>query len=619
MTILILFLPLVGGLVTYLSSSKKYTILSLGIGFFLSLFLSLSASDFVWQIEWLPKYEIALAIDNVSAVLICVVYLISLLVQIFSIEYMSKDKGIGRYYAKLGFFTFSMIGLLMADHLILLFVFWELVGLASYLLIGFWYQREGVPTSAKLAFMVNRIADVALLAGILLINASGSLQISELNITWAFLPSILIAIGAFGKSAQLPFSGWLTKAMVGPTPVSALIHAATMVAAGVYLLFRVAPFLHPMALTIVAFIGALTALFGGLSALFQNDIKKVLAYSTISQLGYMVLGIGVGGASASVFHLFTHAFFKAGLFLGAGAIIHFMHETKVDGQDMRNMGGLKKQLPWTFKTFLVCSFALAGLPFFSGFMSKEGIILAAWEWADQQGIWGYIVSDIALITAFLTALYVGRMILLVFFGEERAQFSMKITERFALKMPLIILAIGSLWIFYNWNPLAHESWLSAIWSNQSNHAESMVITLLSVLMVSSGLFLSYGLFNPKSSYSLNYATHHERFSMLSNGFYLTHSYELFGKFMIQIAHGLQRIDLKVIDGVVHFIGVGVVVFSKTIALVDRFVVDGPVNAVAYLSGFIGRRLAGLSSINIQTQLAWLLVGVLLILSWILFL
>lgn len=623
-TIIMLVAPLVGGLLTY---SAKIGIWVSAFGVLvtlaISLFLIFSVSEIKGSIEWLPGYEVNYLVDRVSLILIALVSLISMLVHIFSFEYMSEDKGRDRYFLKLGFFTFSMIGLLIADHLILLFVFWELVGLASYLLIGFWYQKEGVPAAARLAFMVNRVADVALFIGILLLNTSG-LNMSEFGEEWMLLPSLLVAIGAFGKSAQLPFSGWLTKAMVGPTPVSALIHAATMVAAGVYLLFRVSPFMHEYALMVVAIVGTFTALYGGVCALMQHDIKKVLAYSTISQLGYMVMGVGVGAQSASLFHLFTHAFFKAGLFLGAGAIIHFMHHViKEDAQDMRNMGGLRKQLPWTFRTFTVCALALAGVPLFSGFMSKEGIIIAGWNWASSVGTWAYLVPDIALITAFLTALYVGRMVLLVFWGQNRIKNRIAgYVEVAVIRLPLIVLAIGSFWIFYSWNPLSHESWIQRLLGIQTEVTDSfvsMIVAFLSVLMAFVGLMLAFSFFKPGSSYHQSYGqADGNRMPLLSNGFFLNAAYTSIGKGIESLSAFTFWIDRKVIDRAIDMIGVVGVVFSKVIALVDRFIVDGPVNLIGYLSGIIGKMFAGLSSRDIQTQLAWLLAGIILILSWILF-
>lgn len=620
--ILSLFLPLVGGLLSALFHKPIVAILGMGLSLVVSALALMVGVNLQFSFEWLPGYSIGIIVDDTTLILTCLVIFISLLVHIFSLEYLKEDLGKNRYFAKLGLFTFSMIGLLLADHLILLFVFWELVGLSSYLLIGFWYRKEGVPSSARLAFMVNRIADVALLIGILMLNKDGSLNISEMNGTWLFLPSILIAIGAFGKSAQLPFSGWLTKAMVGPTPVSALIHAATMVAAGVYLLYRVGSFMHGTALICIAVIGTFTAFYGAVCALFQHDIKKVLAYSTISQLGYMIMGVGVGAGSAAIFHLFTHAFFKAGLFLGAGAIIHYLHQaTEKDAQDMRNMGGLKDSLPWTYRTFLICSLALAGIPLFSGFMSKEGIILAGWEWANQTGTWSYLIPDIGLITAFITALYVGRMVLLVFFGKNRVSRSISFTENLQLRLPLVFLAIGSIWIFFNWNPLAHETWLQSFWVVNELPAgvSSTLVMLLSTILSFAGLALAYSFFKPGSTYEQSYAGfRQQKFKALLEGFYLVALYEYFGKLVSQCAEFLSKVDEKVVDGVLHLLGIGTVVLAKVAALIDRFVVDGPVNLTGFVSTAIGGRLAGLSSRSIQGQLMWLMVGVILILIWILF-
>ncbi|WP_370087302.1 NADH-quinone oxidoreductase subunit L [Ekhidna sp.] len=620
--ILSLFLPVVGGLLSAIFNKPVVAIIGMGMSLIASALTLILGVNLQVTLEWLPGYSLGIIVDDTTLILTCLVIFISLLVHIFSMEYLKDDLGKNRYFAKLGLFTFSMIGLLLADHLILLFIFWELVGLSSYLLIGFWYRKEGVPSSARLAFMVNRVADVALLIGILMLNKDGSLNISEMNGIWLFVPSILMAIGAFGKSAQLPFSGWLTKAMVGPTPVSALIHAATMVAAGVYLLYRVGPFMHEVALTWIAVIGTLTAFYAAVCALFQHDIKKVLAYSTISQLGYMIMGVGVGAGSAAIFHLFTHAFFKAGLFLGAGAIIHYMHQaTDKDAQDMRNMGGLKEKMPWTFRAFLICSLALAGIPFFSGFMSKEGIILAGWEWANQTGTWSYMIPDIGLITAFITALYVGRMVLLVFFGQSRISSSVSFTENLQIKLPLVLLALGSIWIFFNWNPLAHETWLQGFWMGNDLPVEvsSMLVMLLSIILSSAGLALAYSFFKPGSTYAESYAGFgQKKLKILLEGLYLVALYEYLGKFVSQCAEFLSKIDEKVVDGILHLLGVGTVVLAKVAALIDRFVVDGPVNLTGFVSTAIGDRLAGLSSRSVQAQMMWLIVGVILILIWILF-
>lgn len=626
---IILFTPLVGGLMSYLAKSTTVSTISIGISFLLAvcLFLSLESPNYI-QFEWVSGMNLGIALDKASILLVILVTFISLLVHIFSLEYMKGDTRKAQYFAKLGFFTFSMIGLLIADHLILLFVFWELVGLASYLLIGFWYAKEGVPSSARIAFMVNRVADVALLGGILLLNANQSLLMSEFEATWLFLPSMLIAIGAFGKSAQLPFSGWLTKAMVGPTPVSALIHAATMVAAGVYLLFRVAPYFPFEVQVVVALVGIFSAFYGGVCALNQHDIKKVLAYSTISQLGYMVMGIGVGAGQASLFHLWTHGFFKAGLFLGAGAIIHHLHQTsKVDAQDIRNMGGLRRLLPWTYRSFLVCGLALAGIPFFSGFMSKEGIIVAAWTWAEQLGTWAYLIPDLAFITALLTAFYVGRMIILVFFGESRMAekiTSLESIENWKIKIPLAILAIGSIFIFYYWNPLSSLSWINnyfGVSSVQSSSLTSNLATIISIVLSSGGLLLAYFLFKPNSNYAKGYAKLGAPSSMggklIFNGFFLTKVYQKVGNVSLSLGKGFSWFDLRVLDRSLHFMAIVGVIIGKAVSVIDRFVIDGLLNGSVGFFKVIGKQLAGINSRDIQTQLMWLLIGVILILGYLL--
>ncbi|GAB4246617.1 MAG: hypothetical protein Tsb0034_25590 [Ekhidna sp.] len=624
---LIILLPVASGITEALfKTGGRVATFSLLITWFLSVFLlfqDIQAHSFSWL--WLPGFELTFNWDAISAWTITLVLFISFLVQFFSQGYMAKDPGIHRYFAKLGLFITSMIGLVLADHLLLLFAFWELVGLSSYLLIGFWYKKEGIPSSARMAFMVNRVAEAVLLSGIILVfNQTGDWRISELQPSLALLTSVLLAVGAFGKSAQLPFSGWLTKAMVGPTPVSALIHAATMVAAGVYLLIRLAPALHPDALTMIAMVGALTALFGGVSALNQYDIKKILAFSTISQLGYMMIGIGVGARQAAFFHLFTHAFFKAGLFLGAASIIHWLHQhSKEDAQDIRFMGSLREKLPWTFRTFLICSLALMGVPLFSGFMSKEGIILAAWHWAGTAGNWTYLVPDLALITVMLTAFYVIRMLTLVFLGEARTTFNGSSALSYNFNFPLIVLAGCSFWIFHNLNPLAHEGWLeSATFGAISGSNSSVLATTLSLTLLLGGGTLAYALFKPGTEYSekLNLAITPQHFlgKVVFHSFYISESYRLFGRAAARLADMASYLDHKVLDRILHLIAVAGVVLSKMLALVDRFLVDGPVNWVASFTAFLGRRLAGMSARDTQTQLVWLLLVIILILSWIIF-
>jgi len=623
--LVVLLSPILGALAGY---RLKMPVIFSGAGISCSLviafFLGVSIDEvLVYHWLWFDGIVLSIAVDKVTLVLVMLVDFVSLMVAIFSSKYMDTDRGKGRYFAFLGFFIFSMIGLLIADHLFVLFLFWELVGLASYLLIGFWYKKQDVPKNARLAFMVNRVADTCLLAGIILLCKAGySLTISTTDDEWPLLASFLIVLGAFGKSAQLPFSGWLLKAMVGPTPVSALIHAATMVAAGVYLLIRISSALPDMVLNFVAIVGCLTALYAALCAIAQHDIKRILAFSTISQLGYMVLGIGVGATDASLFHLITHAFFKSGLFLGAAAIIYFMHgRSTADDQDMRNMGGLKNEIPWTFRTFLVCGLALAGLPLFSGFLSKEGIVLAAWQFALEKGAWGYLIADISIFVALLTAFYVGRMILLVFFGSSRTTADApREKESNSFSLPLVVLALLSIWLFFSSNPFSHSSWLISFMNYEASHFDSSLIPFLSILMVFSGLMLAFSFFKPRSKYALNYFNLKDNNSiggkLLIEGMGLGKMYASFGIGVLRVARVVSFVDRRLLDPFLHFASISVVVGSKVLTLVDRFFVDGPINLIAFLSAFFGKRVSGLSARDAQTQLFWLLVIVILILGFI---
>ncbi len=372
-----------------------------------------------WVVVEPLRVNIGLTVDGLTAVMLVVVTSVSALVQFYSQEYMRGDPGYNRYYAFMSLFTGSMLGLVLASNILQLFVFWELVGLCSYLLIGFWYERDSARRAATKAFLVTRVGDLGFLSAILLIwTQTGELEIPhihELAATGAIGSSVLayfaggVFAGATGKSAQFPLHVWLPDAMEGPTPVSALIHAATMVAAGVYLVARFFPVfvVSEEAMATVVTIGAITAIISALLGIVATDIKRVMAYSTISQLGYMMMGLGVGGLVAAIFHLFTHAFFKALLFLGAGSVNH-----ATGTFDMRKMGGLARFMPVTFATTLVASLALVGIFPFAGFWSKDEILADAW--ADRPWVFW-----VALAGVFLTALYVGRMLFLTFGGEYK--------------------------------------------------------------------------------------------------------------------------------------------------------------------------------------------------------
>jgi len=400
--------------------------------------------------EWIPAgsfvVEAGFFVDTLTACLLIVVTTIGMLVHIYSIGYMSHDPGYWRFFAYLNLFMFSMLLLVLADSFLVVFVAWELVGLCSYLLIGFWYRKQSAALAAKKAFIVNRVGDVGFALGIMLIFVSlGTLdiretieRIGELEPLTISVISLLIFAGAMGKSAQFPLHVWLPDAMEGPTPVSALIHAATMVNAGVYLVARTSPIFAqaPEALVVVAAIGIFTAILAASIALTQTDIKRVLAYSTLSQLGYMFAALGVGAFTAAIFHLMTHGFFKGLLFLGSGSVIHAVHEE----QDMRRMGGLRRKIPITYATMLVGSLAIAGIPPLAGFFSKDEILGEsfklgfAWVW-----LIGFVVAG-------LTAFYMFRLMGLTFWGEFRGP--REIRDRIqesprVMTLPLILLAIPS--------------------------------------------------------------------------------------------------------------------------------------------------------------------------------
>jgi NADH-quinone oxidoreductase subunit L len=397
--------------------------------------------------------DFSFVLDQLSLVMLLIITGVGFLIHIYSVGYMARDKGYWRFFSYLNLFLFFMTTLVLAGNVLLMFVGWEGVGLASYLLIGFWFQKTSATDAGKKAFIVNRVGDFGFLIGIFLLLATfGTLTFSEIaaklsaNSAWTggVLTAIclLLLVGATGKSAQLPLYVWLPDAMEGPTPVSALIHAATMVTAGVYMIARL-HFLFdrsPFALGIVAIVGAATALFAATMGLAQNDIKRVLAYSTISQLGYMFLACGVTAYSAAIFHLVTHAFFKALLFLAAGSVIHAMG----DEQDMRKMGGLWKKIPITFATMTAAVIAICGIWPFAGFFSKDAILYAAFV----HGTSGEILWFVGLVTALLTALYMFRLWYMTFFGELRTEGAHPHESPWSMRGPLVIL--GALCVCGGW-------------------------------------------------------------------------------------------------------------------------------------------------------------------------
>jgi NADH-quinone oxidoreductase subunit L len=453
---LILFLPLLAaGIITLFTLRNKAVSATLSIGAVVTGFvLTLAVIKFGgWEarelsVNWLSigslNVDFGLKLDALSLMMLLIVTGVGSAIHIYSYGYMRDDPGWSRFFACMSLFTFSMLGIVLSDNFLQMFIFWELVGVSSYLLIGFWFEKASAADAAKKAFITNRLGDFGFMLGILIIFATfGSLHFSTLELDnavatlggMATFAGLLIFCGAVGKSAQFPLHVWLPDAMEGPTPVSALIHAATMVAAGVYMLCRVFFIFTPDALTVIAWIGGFTALLAALVAVQQNDIKRILAYSTLSQLGYMVMAVGLGGPTPAMFHLTTHAFFKALLFLGAGSVIHAMHHE----QDIWKMGALWKRMPVTFWTFLVGTLALCGVPPFSGFYSKDAILAQALHARN------YPLFAIAALVAVLTTFYMFRLLFVAFLGEPKAHKAEHAHESPGVMIwPLRILAIASI-------------------------------------------------------------------------------------------------------------------------------------------------------------------------------
>ena len=436
---IILYSPLVSALLILLvtrgqrSLSAYVSVAAVAVSFLASCALLGTANHnphFAW-IDFSPTLLInfGVAVTDLSKTMLIVVTSVGLLVHIYSLGYMHEDRDMARYFAGLSLFMFSMLGIVLADNFVMMFIFWELVGVSSYLLIGHWYERPQAADAANKAFLVNRIGDFGFMAGILMLwSITGQIDFSQLAVTinesvkesafqshfvpYLTVATLLIFCGPMGKSAQVPLHVWLPDAMEGPTPVSALIHAATMVAAGVYLLVRISFLLAwvPVTQEVIAIVGITTAVLAGLMATQQNDIKRILAYSTLSQLGYMVCAVGVSAGAAAMFHLFTHAFFKALLFLGAGAIIHALHHE----QNIWKMGGLRTRMPVTFWTFLLGTLALMGCPFLSGFYSKDAILEAM---AREHPT----ICFFGLFVAFLTAFYMTRLFVVVFLNRATSK------------------------------------------------------------------------------------------------------------------------------------------------------------------------------------------------------
>ena len=595
-----LFLPLLSFLILifggkYLKNKSHFIALPLiGVMFvnsllFLSKAIGIKHFELKGMFEWFSTGDFVVSlgyyIDNVTCIMLVVVSLISFLVHLYSTEYMKEDPRYSRYFAFLGIFTFSMNGIVLSDSLIMMYIFWELVGLSSFLLIGFWFEKERPPAAANKAFLTNRVGDIGMFIGIMILFFNvGSFNIndiisgvSEMNETLLTIAGLLVFMGAVGKSAQFPLHIWLPDAMEGPTPVSALIHAATMVAAGVYMTLRIFPFLTGDALFVIAIIGALTALMAAITAITRNDIKAVLAYSTISQLGYMIMALGVGAPVYAFFHLVTHAMFKACLFLCSGSVIHAMHHSlhhlddhHTDPQDMNNMGGLKNKMPITHGAMLISTFAIAGVPFFSGFLSKDGILAAVLSYYYKYDGISIVLPVAGFGAAMITAFYMFRLIFKTFYGQpNKKEIYDHIHESpYPMTIPLIILSFLSLAFVFtlNVNPFTSYGWFKdLIYGFGKYH------NFLDMVYVNKGIKMAH-----------------------YDAMYISLFVASLGIFTSILIYYLKKIDADRISGILD--KVGLYSLSK-----NKFYIDKLYNAILYKPFFKQTRIASIIDWDIYDQ------------------
>ena len=581
-----------------------------------------------WSMEWLRFQQdmtasVGVLIDPISVLLLIVVTTVSALVHIYSIGYMHDEEGFGRFFAYLNLFTFSMLGLVVAPNIVQMYVCWELVGVSSFLLIGFYYQRPSAVAASKKAFIVTRFADLGFLIGVLILGFYGykafpglkdvigpelakvgvssvqpfdfmylthpafltnfsSLGVTFCGMTLITIAMMLVYMGAAGKSAMFPLHIWLPDAMEGPTPVSALIHAATMVVAGVYLVARLFPAFAASgtALLLVAYVGGFTSLFAAVIGVTQDDIKRVLAFSTLSQLGYMMLALGVStmehplGYTASMFHLFTHACFKALLFLGAGAVIHAVHSNEI-----WDMGGLRKKMPITHATFLIATLAIAGFPPLSGFFSKDEIL------ASTLGTHHIFLFGIALFVAGLTAFYMFRIYFVTFWGPERSDHAQHAHEAPAVMwIPLAILAVLS--VVAGFVPIGSFVRIGELEHGGINFAIAIPATLVALIGASLAGYVYLG---PVERPARMAAVWGSVYRTIKHKFYVDELY-------LFITH---KVIIKYV--------------SRPIAWFDRHVVDGGVNLSGWLTVGVGRTLRHVQTGQVQSYGVWYVAGALLLL------
>jgi NADH-quinone oxidoreductase subunit L len=548
-----------------------------------------------------------LLLDNYSLVMSLMVVSVSTLVHIYSAGYMVRDESQARFFCLLGIFTFAMLGVVFSGNLFVLFCFWELVGASSYLLIGHWRSRDAAAKAAAKAFMFNRIGDFGFIVGLMIIWRSAGtfdiISLSQSDVAWTTAAGLFIFLGAIAKSAQLPLMTWLPDAMEGPTPVSALIHAATMVAAGVYILLRLQFLFSPDALIVIGSIGALTALYSGWLALRENDLKRILAYSTVSQLGVMMISIGMQSFDGAFLHLVTHGFFKACLFLGAGALVyaigtHSHASDSFNAQDIRNMGGLRRSFPIVFICFCIAGASLAGVPLFSGFISKEAMLMGMLPYANHWTDWLFIGAF--MIASLFTVMYTYHTIATIFFGPKGASKTSPVPA--VMQVPTLICAGLCMSFFYAFNPLGSKAWFQYI--PQLAPPEPLVPVVSIAWMLFSlaiAVFVQRKYAYIPNTYPLPIDKGYDRFVVQP---------------VLRFSSVLAMLDNRLLDRTAHrfvYLQVG---FAKATGLLDKYVVDGAVNAIAWLVRRLGDALRSTGMGRIQLYLFWAFVGFMVLVIWI---
>lgn len=581
-----------------------------------ALYATTQGQTFHAAVPWISvgdfEVELGILVDPLAAVMLVIVSFVSLLVQIYSLSYMSEEERFRWYYGAISLFTAAMLGVVLADGWLLMYMCWEVMGLASYLLIGFWYEDPVAARAASKAFLVTRFGDVGFgLSLVVMWWAARSFSFETVfhmveTGAWAgptlVACTLLLFMGAMGKSAQFPLHVWLPDAMAGPTPGSALIHAATMVAAGVYLVGRSFPLYEavPQVLTVIAFVGTITAVMAALIATAMSDIKKVLAYSTVSQLGYMMIALGMGSAVAGIFHLMTHAFFKALLFLAAGSVIHACHT-----QEMREMGGLWKKMPWTTATWVLGALSLAGIPPLAGFWSKDEILLAAWH-SEQTG---FLVA--AIVTAALTAFYMGRATFLTFFAKPGADSHSAHAHEspWVMTAPLAILATLAVTAGFVNSPVTNFAFGEFL----GHHAEggmNLTIAAIAVGGALAGIAYAWSMYL-RGIWTADWYLKIKAISLtLTRLFWIDEAYELLAlRPSMWIAGVFRKADAAVVDGAVRgtgWIGMGM---SRVLAVFDRKGIDGVVDGLGDGVVDAGGEVRRIQTGNVQTYLLMLAASI----------